>query len=101
MKKKQTHSDHCNRICIGCLKKPKSFKTIVPKQPTEQKNTDKCVEFRVLSQLKLESQDLNYLPKIICAKCRLKVVDPNINADDFPVIVDYQGFIKNVKSQLF
>ena len=89
MKKKQTHSDHCNKICIGCLKKPKSFKTIVP-------NT----EFRVLSQLKLESQDLNYLPKIICAKCRMKVVDPNINADDFPVIVDYQGFIENVKSHL-
>ena len=101
MKKKQTHSDHCNKICIVCLKKTKSFKTIVPKrQSTAPTDTEKCVEFRVLSQLKLKSPDLNYLPKIICTACRLHVLDPNINADDFPVIVDYQGFIENVKSHL-
>ena len=57
MKKKNTHSDHCKRICIGCLSKGKSFRSFV------KAKGDNLLKFRVLSQLKLDSDDLNYLPQ--------------------------------------
>jgi hypothetical protein len=95
-KKKKTHSDHCKRICVGCLKKGKSLRPIVKAGSL----SDNGLKFRILSQFKLESEDLNYLPTVICSTCRAKVIDPTISAPDYQVKVDYKGFIDNVKKYL-
>ena len=94
MPPKKTHSDHCNTVCISCLKKPKKVQAIVPKNGVE------TLKFRVQCQLKLETQDFDHLPKVICLKCRSKIIDPNISASDFPVTVDYRGLIENVKAHI-
>ena len=62
--------------------------------------SDNSLKFRVLSQFKLESEDLNHLPTVICTSCRIKVIDPTISAPDYQVKVDYKGFIENVKKCL-
>ena len=95
-KKKKTHSDNCKRICVGCLKKGKSLRPIVKAGSL----SDNGLKFRILSQFKLESEDLNYLPTVICSTCRAKVIDPTISAPDYQVKVDYKGFIDNVKKYL-
>ena len=59
--------------------------------------SDNSLKFRVLSQFKLDSEDLNHLPTHVCSNCRIKVVDPTISAPDFQVKVDYKGLIDNVK----
>ena len=62
--------------------------------------SDNSLKFRVLSQFKLESEDLNHLPTVICSVCRKHVIDPTISAPDYKVKVDYKGFIENVKKYL-
>ena len=91
---RKTHSDHCKSICIGCLNKGKSFRTIV------KAKGDNLLKFRVLSQLNLDADDLDYLPTVICTKCRIAITDLTISAPDYPVKVDYKGFIANVKKYL-
>ena len=59
--------------------------------------SDSSLKFRVLSQFKLESEDLNHLPTVICSVCRKNVLDLTISAPDYKEKVDYNGFIANVK----
>ena len=62
--------------------------------------SDNSLKFRVLSQFKLESEDLNHLPTVICSVCRKNVLDLTISAPDYKEKVDYNGFIANVKKYL-
>ena len=94
----KTHSDHCRCICIGCLKKGKSLRPIVKVRADNL--SDSSLKFRVLSQFKLDSEDLNHLPTVICSVCRKNVLDLTISAPDYKEKVDYNGFIANVKKYL-
>ena len=89
----RTHNEHCLRICIACLKKPKGVRPIVPK------SENLSLKSLLIRHLKLEVQDFEFLTKVICPKCRIKIEKHQIDTV-YPISVNYTALIENVRTNL-
>lgn len=88
----KTHTDYCQEICIGCLKKPKaSFR-----RPLVLKNGSNVTENLIQSLIYPQFfKNKEFLPKIICVNCKAKLENEK-KVSIFPLI-DYDSLIENIK----
>ena len=89
---KKSHEDYRQSSCIACLSRPKGLRPLV-----NQKTGDTSMKCHVEKCLKINSEDFNFLPNVICSNCRNKIMKCN-DPSEYEICVKYDELIENVKN---